>query len=74
MSKTNDTLFSKKGLRFKRHFTKDGVSPYDLFDYELRSSVIKNPNGDKVFEMNDVEVPKGWCTSGHRYLGSEILP
>lgn len=60
MSKTNDTLFSKKGLRFKRHFTKDGVSPYDLFDYELRSSVIKNPNGDKVFEMNDVEVPKGW--------------
>jgi len=60
MSKTNDTLFSKKGLRFKRHFTKDGVSPYDQFDYELRSSVIKNPNGDKVFEMNDVEVPSGW--------------
>jgi ribonucleoside-diphosphate reductase alpha chain len=60
MSKTNDTLFSKNGLRFKRHFTKEGVSPFDQFTYELRSSVIKNPNGDKVFEMNDVEVPEGW--------------
>lgn len=60
MSKTNDTLFSKNGLRFKRHFTKEGTSPFDQFTYELRSSVIKNPNGDKVFEMNDVEVPEGW--------------
>jgi ribonucleoside-diphosphate reductase alpha chain len=60
MSKTNDTLFSKKGMKFKRHFTKEGVSPYDQFEYDLRASVIKNPNGDKVFEMNEVEVPAGW--------------
>ena len=60
MSKTNDTLFSKNGLRFKRHFTKEGVSPFDQFTYESRSSVIKNPSGDKVFEMNNVEVPEGW--------------
>jgi len=60
MTKTNDTLFSKAGMRFKRHFTKDGISPYDQFKYDIRTSVIKNPNGDKVFEMNDVEVPSGW--------------
>ena len=48
------------GLKFERHFTKDDVSPFDMFEYELRSSVIREPNGELVFEMNDVEVPKTW--------------
>ena len=49
-----------KGLSFPRYFTKDGVNVYDLFQYEKRSSVIRNPAGDAVFEMNDVEVPASW--------------
>ncbi len=49
-----------KGLKFHRHFTADGKSPYDLFNYELRSSVIKDPNGKTVFEMHGVEVPEFW--------------
>ncbi|MET6999712.1 vitamin B12-dependent ribonucleotide reductase [Chitinophaga defluvii] len=48
------------GLAFSRQFTKEGVSPYEQFEYELRSSVIRNPGGDVVFEMNNVEVPKAW--------------
>lgn len=48
------------GLKFKRHYTKDGVSPYDMFEYDYRTSVIRNPNGEKVFEMTDVEVPAHW--------------
>lgn len=54
------TTHSKKGLQFGRRFTKEGVSPYDQFEYDYRDSVIKNPNGEKVFEMNNVEVPKQW--------------
>jgi len=50
----------QKGLRIERFFTKEGVSPYDMFEYDYRTSVIKNPNGTKVFEMNNVEVPKQW--------------
>jgi ribonucleoside-diphosphate reductase alpha chain len=50
----------KKGLRVSRLYTKEGVSVFDLFEYELRSSVIRNPAGDAVFEMHNVEVPKGW--------------
>ncbi len=50
----------KKGLQFQRRFTKDGVSPFDLFEYDYRTSVIRNPNGEVVFEMNNVEVPKQW--------------
>jgi ribonucleoside-diphosphate reductase alpha chain len=49
-----------KGLKFKRLFTKDNKSPYDMFQYELRSSVIRNPSGDEVFNMQNVEVPKEW--------------
>jgi ribonucleoside-diphosphate reductase alpha chain len=51
---------TKKGLSFGRRFTQDGVSPYDMFEYDYRDSVIKNPTGEKVFEMNNVEVPKQW--------------
>ncbi len=49
-----------KGLRFSRHFTKEGKSPYDQFKYTLRTSVIKNPDGEIVFKMENVEVPEGW--------------
>ncbi|SDR90540.1 ribonucleoside-diphosphate reductase class II [Mucilaginibacter mallensis] len=51
---------SGKGLKVGRYFTKEGVNVYDLFKYEKRSSVIRNPSGDAVFEMNDVEVPATW--------------
>lgn len=51
---------SSSGLKFGRHFTKDGHSPYDMFDYDYRTSVIKNPTGEVVFQMDDVEVPKQW--------------
>src|ERR1700754_1064126 len=49
-----------KGLKVDRYFSKDGKDVYDLFKYEKRSSVIRNPSGDAVFEMNDVEVPAAW--------------
>jgi ribonucleoside-diphosphate reductase alpha chain len=51
---------SKKGLSFSRHYTREGVSPYDMFEYDYRTSVIRNPNGEKVFEMTNVEVPRHW--------------
>src|SRR5215510_8635185 len=49
-----------KGLRFERRFTKEGVSPFELFEYDYRTSIIRNPTGEIVFEMNNVEVPKQW--------------
>ena len=55
-----DFKYSEKGLHFSRHYTKEGVSPYDMFDYELRSSIIRQTSGEIIFEMQDVEVPKQW--------------
>ncbi|MBX2931327.1 MAG: vitamin B12-dependent ribonucleotide reductase [Chitinophagaceae bacterium] len=47
-------------LQFSRKFTKDDVSPFEQFEYDYRTSIIKNPTGETVFEMNNVEVPKQW--------------
>jgi ribonucleoside-diphosphate reductase alpha chain len=49
-----------KGLQFSRQFTKPNISPFDMFEYDYRTSIIKNPSGEIVFKMDDVEVPKQW--------------
>jgi ribonucleoside-diphosphate reductase alpha chain len=51
---------AKSGLQFPRRFTREGLSVFDMFEYDYRTSVIRNPNGEVVFEMNNVEVPKQW--------------
>ncbi len=48
------------GLVVQRHFTKEGISAYDMFEYDRRRSIIKNPDGSVVFEQNGVEVPTQW--------------
>jgi ribonucleoside-diphosphate reductase alpha chain len=50
----------KAGLQFRRRFTKDDVNVFDLFQYDYRTSVIRNPSGEVVFEMKNVEVPGQW--------------
>src|SRR6188768_1072711 len=51
---------AKSGLQFPRRFTREDVAVYDMFEYDYRTSVIRNPSGEVVFEMNNVEVPKQW--------------
>jgi len=51
---------AKSGLQFPRRFTREGVSVFDMFEYDYRTSVIRNPSGEVVFEMTNVEVPKQW--------------
>lgn len=57
MSEKKDT---RSGLRFDRQFTKEGISPFEMFEYDYRTSVIKNTTGEIVFQMDNVEVPKQW--------------
>jgi ribonucleoside-diphosphate reductase alpha chain len=49
-----------KGLQFTRRFTKEDTNVFDQFTYDYRTSVIRNPSGEVVFEMTNVEVPTGW--------------
>jgi ribonucleoside-diphosphate reductase alpha chain len=48
------------GQQFQRYYTNDSKSVYDLFEYDYRTSVIRNPNGEVIFELKNVEVPAHW--------------
>lgn len=48
------------GLRFSQKFTEVGSNPLEEVAYELRDSVIQNPDGSIVFELRGAEVPKSW--------------
>jgi ribonucleoside-diphosphate reductase alpha chain len=50
----------QNGLQFSRRFTKEGINVFDQFEYDYRTSVIRNPTGEVVFEMTNVEVPRRW--------------
>ncbi len=50
----------KTGLKVNRYYTLDTKNPFELFNFDFRTSVIRNPKGDVVFEMKDVEVPEHW--------------
>ena len=47
-------------MKISRLFTNSGENVYDRFEYTRRTSVLRNPDGSKVFEMTDIEVPKQW--------------
>ena len=47
-------------MKIERRFTTSGTSPYDLVQYTHRSSVLRNPDGSTVFQMDDIEVPVRW--------------
>ena len=57
-----------KGLTVRRFFTKEGASPYEVFSYGRRDSVIRNQDGSVVYEMKGIEVPSQWTQ-----LATDIL-
>lgn len=47
-------------MNIDRLFVKKGESAFDSIEFDTRSSIIRNPDGSIVFEMNDVKVPSHW--------------
>lgn len=47
-------------MKIDRLFVKKGESAFDTIEFDVRSSVIRNPDGSIVFEMNDIKVPTHW--------------
>ncbi len=61
-----------RGLQFERHFTRDGVHPYDEIVWELRHAVIPGEGGN-VFEQKDVEVPAFWSMTATNVVASKYF-
>jgi ribonucleoside-diphosphate reductase alpha chain len=48
-------------MKFNRFYTKnDWETPFDSLKFDSRTSEIKNPDGSKVFHMENVQVPSSW--------------
>src|SRR5438445_259223 len=61
-----------KGLRIERHFTREGVHPYDEVEWELRDSSIRGESGT-VFEQKGIEVPKVWSQTATNVVASKYF-
>src|SRR3989344_3042160 len=73
MNRQESMTVEKKGLEVERYFTTEKTSPYDMFTYEKRSSIIRNQDGSLVFEINDVEVPSFWTQVATDILAQKYL-
>src|SRR5262252_715201 len=63
----------KKGLEFRRYFTREGISPYDGVEWEYRTAGITNESGEVIFEQKNVEVPKGWSMTATNIVASKYF-
>src|ERR1700742_1021234 len=61
------------GLKFERHFTRPGVSPFDELTWEFRDAVIQDFKGKLIFEQKNVEVPSDWSMTATNIVASKYL-
>ena len=61
------------GVPLQRFFTRPGVDPMSMVDWELRSAVIAGEDGHVVFEQRDVEVPRMWSQTAANVVVSKYF-
>ena len=44
----------KQGLKIDRYFTEAHRDVFSYYEYDLRTSIIKDPSGKTIFEQNNV--------------------
>src|SRR5688572_32952149 len=62
-----------KGLKFKRVYTTPGVDPFDMIEWDRRSSKISNPDGSTVFKLENLEIPKSWSQLATDIIASKYF-
>ena len=62
-----------KGLKFRRYFTTEGLSPFDAVEWEERTASITNESGGVVFEQRNVEVPRTWSQTATNIVASKYF-
>jgi len=64
---------TRRGLRFTRFFSADGVHPYDAVEWEQRDAIILNAEGESVFEQRAVEFPSFWSQRATNIVASKYF-
>ena len=64
----------RQGIGIRRHFTVEGVHPFDTVTWELRDSRITNyRDGSVAFEQLGVEVPSTWSVNATNILAQKYF-
>jgi len=64
---------TRRGLEFRRYFTREGLSPYDSVEWEYRTAAITGESGEVIFEQKNVEVPKCWSMTATNIVASKYF-
>ena len=63
----------RDGLTIERIFSSEGENALDSVEWEQRNAVIKNPQGEAVFEQRGVEFPKSWSPLATNVVASKYF-
>jgi ribonucleoside-diphosphate reductase alpha chain len=73
-TKAGDVGVERSGLSFKRHFTRDGIHPFDEVNWEIRDAVIPNyKEGGNAFEQRGVEFPASWSQNATNIVAQKYF-
>jgi ribonucleoside-diphosphate reductase alpha chain len=67
------TPTTRRGLSFRRYFTRAGRNPYDELTWETRTAVINDEKGQPVFEQHGIEVPTTWSQTATNIVASKYF-
>ncbi|MDE3180414.1 MAG: vitamin B12-dependent ribonucleotide reductase, partial [Acidobacteriota bacterium] len=69
----NETKPAKRGITFRRFFTKPGVHPFDEIEWQVSTASIQNEKGKTIFEQRNVEAPKDWSVTATNIVASKYF-
>src|SRR5262249_55668208 len=64
---------TRKGLEFRRFFSREGISPFETAEWEYRTAAITGEGGEVIFEQKNVEVPKSWSMTATNIVASKYF-
>ncbi|MBV8313925.1 MAG: vitamin B12-dependent ribonucleotide reductase, partial [Planctomycetaceae bacterium] len=63
----------RPGMEIPRAFSTEGVSPFDLVDWDLRTAEIKDERGRVIFRQTDCEIPRAWSQLATNVVASKYF-
>jgi len=63
----------RAGMQVPRIFSREGVSPFDEVDWELRGAEIKDERGRMIFQQVDCEIPRTWSQLATNVVASKYF-
>lgn len=69
----NTNASAETAIPVQRHFTKEGIHPYDEIGWEKREVTLTSAGGEILFKQKDVEVPEYFSDTACRIIASKYF-